>query len=81
MKCQICNKEFHWCSSCGFIPEVELGCCSVECVNVWASKATPRELAEVLYHGNVHFESVRIAIANNKQAVGTELVDIALEDL
>lgn len=80
MRCKVCNKEFHWCSSCSPIPEVDLGCCSPACVDVWAYQASARELAELLYHEKVYFNSIREAIANNKWAVGQELVDISLEN-
>ncbi|MBD2201600.1 hypothetical protein H6G33_09595 [Calothrix sp. FACHB-1219] len=83
MNCINCGKHFHYCSSCGYIPEAEWECCSSKCVHERINKLEGRELIEVLadhiYCDNVSYDLALQKIRENKREVGIELVGVKLE--
>ena len=83
MKCRNCKKDFHYCSSCGYFPEAEMGCCSDLCVtqllNKMSEKDRLKELVRPFYEEMcIATKTYKDFILDNKEEFGKLLVDYVL---
>lgn len=86
MICKFCSKDFHYCCSCGYVPEAELGCCSDKCAEQYitllcSEKERNQLIAEQLHLDRLpNYSWLKTFIKENKEEIALALLEYALKE-